>query len=53
LPTSVEPFKDELIPKTKEERMKALQDKIKALNKGVSVGGKTNIAASGLDPYKI
>lgn len=47
------PFKEELIPKTKEERMKALQDKIKALNKGVSVGGKTNISASGLDPYKI
>jgi hypothetical protein len=46
-------FKDEILPKTKEERMRALQDKIKALNKGVSVGGKTNIAASGLDPYKM
>lgn len=47
------PFKDELMPKTKEERMKALQDKIKSLNKSVSVGGKTNIAASGLDPYRL
>jgi hypothetical protein len=47
------PFKDELMPKTKEERMKALQDKIKALNKSVSVGGKTNISASGLDPYRL
>jgi hypothetical protein len=46
-------FKEELLPKTKEERMKALQDKIKALNKGVSVGGKTNITASGLDPYRL
>jgi hypothetical protein len=47
------PFKDELLPKTKEERMRALQDKIKALNKGVSVGGSTNITASGLDPYRL
>lgn len=47
------PFKEELLPTTKEDRMKALQDKIKSLNKGVSVGGKTNIAASGLDPYRL
>jgi hypothetical protein len=46
-------FKEEILPKTKEERMKALQDKIKSLNKGVSVGGKTNISTSGLDPYRI
>lgn len=46
-------FKDELIPKTKEDRMKALQDKIKAMNKGVSVGGANSIAASALDPYKL
>jgi len=50
--TNTNPFKDELLPKTKEDRMKALQDKIKALNKGVSVGGKTNISASSLDPYR-
>jgi hypothetical protein len=59
LPTSSQtaggdnPFKDELLPKTKEDRMKSLQDKIKAMNKGVTTGGKTNITASGLDPYKI
>ncbi len=52
-PSTTNPFKDELLPKTKEERMKALQDKIKALNKGVSVGGKSNISASGLDPYRL
>ena len=46
-------FKDELIPKTKEDRMKALQDKIKAMNKGVSSGGANSIAATALDPYKI
>jgi hypothetical protein len=46
-------FKDELMPKTKEDRMRALQDKIKSLNKGVSSGGKTNITASGLDPYRM
>jgi ATP-dependent Lon protease len=46
-------FKDELIPKTKEDRMKALQDKIKAMNKGVSSGGANSIAASALDPYKL
>lgn len=47
------PFKEELIPKTKEERMRVLQDKIKSLNKGVSVGGKTNISTSNLDPYRL
>jgi len=47
------PFKEELLPKTKEERMKVLQDKIKALNKGVSVGGKNNFSAGGLDPYRL
>jgi hypothetical protein len=46
-------FKDELIPKTKEDRMRALQDKIKAMNKGVSSGGANSIAASSLDPYKL
>lgn len=51
--SNTNPFKDELLPKTKEERMKALQDKINALNKGVSVDGKTNITASGLDPYRL
>jgi hypothetical protein len=51
--SSTNPFKEELLPKTKEERMKALQDKIKALNKGVTVGGNTNISSSGLDPYRL
>jgi len=46
-------FKDELVPKTKEDRMRALQDKIKAMNKGVSSGGTNSIAASALDPYKL
>lgn len=46
-------FKDELVPKTKEDRMRALQDKIKAMNKGVSTGGANSIAASALDPYKL
>lgn len=46
-------FKDEIIPKTKEDRMKALQDKIKAMNKGVSAGGANSIAATALDPYKL
>lgn len=46
-------FKDELVPKTKEDRMRALQDKIKSLNKGVSTGGANSIAASALDPYKL
>lgn len=46
-------FKDEIIPKTKEDRMKSLQDKIKAMNKSVSVGGANSIAATALDPYKI
>jgi hypothetical protein len=50
---TLQQFKDEILPKTKEERMKALQEKIKSLNKGVSVGGKTNISSSGLDPYRI
>ncbi len=51
--TTTNLFKEELLPKTKEERMQALQEKIKALNKGVSIGGKTNISASSFDPYKI
>lgn len=51
--TTLNQFKDELLPKTKEERMRVLQDKIKSLNKSVSVGGKTNITASGLDPYRL
>jgi hypothetical protein len=44
---------DELLPKTKEDRMRALQDKIKSMNKGVSTGGANSIAATALDPYKI
>ncbi len=51
--SNTNPFKEELLPKTKEDRMKALQDKIKALNKGVSVGGSTNISGNNLDPYRI
>lgn len=47
------PFKDELMPTTKEDRMKALQAKIKSLNTGASVGGKSNIGASTLDPYRL
>lgn len=47
------PFKEELIPKTKDERMRILQEKIKGLNKGISVGGKTNLSGSGLDPYRL
>jgi hypothetical protein len=46
-------FKDELVPKTKEDRMRALQDKIKSMNKGISTGGTNSIAASALDPYKL
>lgn len=49
-----EPLKEELVPKTKEDRMRSLQDKIKSLNKGVNTaGGNTNISASGLDPYRL
>jgi hypothetical protein len=47
------PFKDELMPTTKEDRMRALQAKIKSLNTGASVGGKSNIGASTLDPYRL
>jgi hypothetical protein len=43
---------DELVPKTKEDRMQALQNKIKSLNKNISSGGSTNIG-SGADPYRI
>ncbi len=48
-------FKSEILPATKEERMKQLQDKIKSLNKNISSGGSTNIMNSlaSVDPYKL
>ncbi len=48
-------FKSEILPATKEERMRQLQDKIKSLNKNVSSGGSTNImnTLAGADPYRL
>jgi hypothetical protein len=48
--STVSNLKEEISPETEQDKMRTLQDKIRALNKGIGSGGVTSLGSS--DPYR-
>jgi hypothetical protein len=48
--STVSNLKEEISPATEQDKMKTLQDKIRALNKGIGSGGVASLGSS--DPYR-
>jgi hypothetical protein len=48
--STVSNLKEEISPATEQDKMRTLQDKIRALNKGIGSGGVTSLGSS--DPYR-